>query len=101
MLNSTDPFEAPIINPNLMGSDLDSKIMVRGLQSARRFVESSPAWKGYVIGEFGAFANATTDAELLAFARANARTVSLPGSNRLGLHILTGPRYGTLLDRAR
>jgi choline dehydrogenase-like flavoprotein len=88
-LNSTDPFEAPIINPNLMASDLDSKMMVRALQSARRFVESSPAWKGYIVGEFGAFANATTDTELLAFARANARTVSLLRRNRSGPCMLT------------
>jgi choline dehydrogenase-like flavoprotein len=85
MLNSTDPFEASIVNPNLIASDLVSnlKMIIRALQSARRFVDSSPAWQGYIVGEFGSFANATTDAEywLLAFARANARAVSrLPGS---------------------
>jgi choline dehydrogenase-like flavoprotein len=102
-LESSDPFAAPVINPNLLGTELDAQLMVHGLQSARRFVEASPAFDGYVIGQFGdGFANATTDAEVLAFARAESGTVSTrlffsapcaDGGERF--------RYGTRWARAR
>ncbi|EIN10996.1 alcohol oxidase [Punctularia strigosozonata HHB-11173 SS5] len=74
-LRSSDPFDPPLINPNILGTDLDAQIMVKALKAARRFVENSPAWNGYIIAEFGAFANATTDAELLQYSRENAGTI--------------------------
>ncbi|EIN14580.1 aryl-alcohol oxidase precursor [Punctularia strigosozonata HHB-11173 SS5] len=74
-INSTDPFDPPLINPNLLGTVTDGQIMIYALRAARRFVETASAWKGYIVAESGAFTNATTDAELLAFARQNARTI--------------------------
>jgi choline dehydrogenase-like flavoprotein len=75
-LASSDPFVQPLINPNLLGTTLDTQIMVRALKRARYFVENSPAWNGYIISEFGDFANATTDGQLQEFAKENAGTVS-------------------------
>ena len=76
-LASTDPFDAPLMNPNLLGTDVDLAIMRAAIKAARAFV-AAPAWSDYVISEFGAFANATTDAELNAYIRDNADTVDHP-----------------------
>ncbi|PIL22609.1 hypothetical protein GSI_15299 [Ganoderma sinense ZZ0214-1] len=76
-LNSTNPFDAPLVNPNLLGTDVDLAIMRAAIKAARAFV-AAPAWADYVISEFGAFANATTDAELDAYIRDNADTVDHP-----------------------
>ena len=51
--------------------------MRAAVASARAFV-AAPAWGGYVLGEFGAFADAQTDAEVDAYARDNADTVDHP-----------------------
>ena len=51
--------------------------MRSAVRAARVFV-GAPAWADYVISEFGAFANATTDAELDAYIRDNADTVDHP-----------------------
>ncbi|KLO15613.1 aryl-alcohol oxidase-like protein [Schizopora paradoxa] len=76
-LNSTDPFDFPIIDPGLLSSPVDLAIMVESLKVARRFL-TAPTWKNYIIAPFGASANLTTDADFEAFARANTGTVFHP-----------------------
>ncbi|TFK91942.1 GMC oxidoreductase [Polyporus arcularius HHB13444] len=76
-LNSTDPFDAPIINPNLLGTDVDIAVMREAVKAARSFV-AAPAWSDYIISEFGAFAEAHTDEELDAYIRNNTDTVDHP-----------------------
>ncbi|ESK96771.1 aryl-alcohol oxidase [Moniliophthora roreri MCA 2997] len=73
-LNSNDPFDSPIINPNLLGTDFDIAVMKEAIKSARRFV-SAPVWSDYVLGPF---INITTDAELEQYIRNNATTVWHP-----------------------
>ncbi|KAI0313145.1 hypothetical protein OF83DRAFT_1213269 [Amylostereum chailletii] len=73
-LASLDPFVSPIINPNLLGTSLDVAILREAIKAARAFV-SAPAWEGYITGEFGQFADAKTDEEIEAYARANSDTV--------------------------
>lgn len=83
-LNSTNPFDAPLINPNLLGNAVDLAIMREAVKSARAFVKA-PAWSDYIVSEFGASANATTDEALDAFIRANADTFDHPvGSVAMG-----------------
>lgn len=53
--------------------------MVEALKSAFRFL-AAPSWNNYVVAPFGGLANATTDAELEAYVRANAATVYHPVS---------------------
>ena len=76
-MNSTNPFDAPIINPNLLGSPVDLAIMREAVKAARAFV-TAPTWSDYIISEFGAFANATTDSELDVYIRSNSDTVDHP-----------------------
>jgi choline dehydrogenase-like flavoprotein len=53
--------------------------MREGVKAALRFV-AAPAWKDYVIGPYGALAEAKTDAEIEEYARNNSGTVFHPFS---------------------
>ncbi|KAI0770378.1 alcohol oxidase [Fomes fomentarius] len=83
-LASINPFDAPIINPNILGEPADVAIMREAIKAARKFV-TAPAWQGYILKEFGAFADAYTDEELDAFIRDQTDTVDHPvGTVALG-----------------
>ncbi|ESK87685.1 aryl-alcohol oxidase [Moniliophthora roreri MCA 2997] len=73
-LSSNNPFDSPIINPNLLGTDFDIAVMKEAIKSAHHFV-SAPVWSDYVLGPF---VNITTDAELEQYIRDNADTVWHP-----------------------
>ncbi|KAJ7806299.1 aryl-alcohol-oxidase from pleurotus Eryingii [Mycena olivaceomarginata] len=75
-LNSSDLFADPVIDPNLLGDDLDFFIMREALKSAFRFA-AAPAWKDYIISPFGINSTAT-DAELDEFIRENAGSIFHP-----------------------
>lgn len=81
-LNSSNPFDNPLIDPRFLEHPFDAYIMVKALKSAKKFL-SGIAWSDYVIAPYGDFANATTDAELEAYARARTR-----GSVSISLFIL-------------
>jgi choline dehydrogenase-like flavoprotein len=72
-LASSDPFTLPLVNPNLLGSPFDVHVLVYALKATQRFAKAN-AFKDYIIGRSGAFGEANTDAELEAYARANAAT---------------------------
>ncbi|RPD62462.1 alcohol oxidase [Lentinus tigrinus ALCF2SS1-7] len=83
-LASPNPFDAPLINPNLLGTPTDLAIMRSAIRAARAFV-AAPAWAGYILDEFGPSANAHTNAELDAYSRENADTIDHPvGSVAMG-----------------
>jgi choline dehydrogenase-like flavoprotein len=67
-LNSSNPFEFPIINPGFLCNPLDGKILVQSIKTAQEMVATSP-WKGFIQQPFGALATAKTDAQLLQFVR--------------------------------
>ncbi|KZT22398.1 GMC oxidoreductase [Neolentinus lepideus HHB14362 ss-1] len=73
-INSTNPFVQPIINPNLLGTDFDVYVAVEAIKSARRFANAS-AWADYIVGPYETWANATTDAEIEAYARRTATSI--------------------------
>ncbi|KAI0270601.1 aryl-alcohol-oxidase from pleurotus Eryingii [Gloeopeniophorella convolvens] len=76
-LQSSNPWQAPLIDPALLNSDFDIFAIREGIKSALRFAAAS-AWDGYVIGPYGDLATANTDDELEAYARRNAATVFHP-----------------------
>ncbi|KAJ7149769.1 aryl-alcohol oxidase [Mycena crocata] len=76
-LKTSNPFDQPNINPNLLGSDFDLSVMVHAVKAARNFLKAD-AWKGYVIREFEDLAAATTDAQLKAYIINGAGTVFHP-----------------------
>jgi choline dehydrogenase-like flavoprotein len=56
-INSTNPLDPPLINPNLLQSTFDFLAIREALLATRRFA-SAPAWKGYLLSEV---ANITDD----------------------------------------
>ncbi|KAJ6494979.1 aryl-alcohol oxidase [Mycena vulgaris] len=76
-LNSSDPLAAPLINPNLLESDVDLFIMRYAVRSALRFAAARP-WAGYVTASPTGVHSTSTDAELDAYIRENAGTVYHP-----------------------
>ncbi|OBZ73918.1 Pyranose dehydrogenase 1, partial [Grifola frondosa] len=76
-LASSDPFADPVIDPALLTDPVDLAIMVGAIKAVRTLV-TAPAWDGYIIAPVPAFGNATTDAELEAYAQAFTTTVFHP-----------------------
>ncbi|KAJ7026999.1 alcohol oxidase [Mycena alexandri] len=74
-LNASDPSGPPLIDPGLLRSDFDVLAMREGIKMAKKFV-TAPVWKGYILEETPALANATTDAALETFIRNTAGTSS-------------------------
>ncbi|KAK0499356.1 GMC oxidoreductase-domain-containing protein [Armillaria luteobubalina] len=58
-INSTNPLDPPVINPNYLMHPQDLTIMNYAVQSAKQFV-TAKAWKGYVLG----IATNTTDDDI-------------------------------------
>ncbi|KAI9434372.1 aryl-alcohol-oxidase from pleurotus Eryingii [Lactarius indigo] len=78
-LTSANAFDAPNIDPALLNSDFDIFAIREAVKAALRFV-AAPAWKDYVIGPFGALAEAKTDTEIEAYARSHGANVFHPSS---------------------
>ncbi|KZT63569.1 GMC oxidoreductase [Daedalea quercina L-15889] len=76
-LASSDPFDYPIINPNLLADPFDAYAMVEAVKAARELV-SAPAWTGFALAEYGALADAQTDEELYTYVRNYTTTVWHP-----------------------
>ncbi|KAJ7880918.1 aryl-alcohol oxidase [Mycena leptocephala] len=70
-LNTTNPFDNPLINLGCLSTDFDIAAIREGLKSALRFI-GAKAWEGYVLSPVSNISTATTDADLEAYARANA-----------------------------
>ncbi|KAJ6629541.1 aryl-alcohol-oxidase from pleurotus Eryingii [Mycena sp. CBHHK59/15] len=75
-LNSSNPLSVPLINPNLLGSEVDMFIMRESVKSALRFA-AAPAWNDFVISTFSVNSS-MTDAQLDQFIRSNTGTVFHP-----------------------
>ncbi|KAJ7248990.1 pyranose dehydrogenase [Mycena rebaudengoi] len=75
-LKSNNPLEAPLINPDILGSEIDMFFMRESIRASLRFA-AAPAWAGYVIEPIH-FNSSSTDAQLDTFIRSNAGTVYHP-----------------------
>ncbi|KIJ56322.1 GMC oxidoreductase [Sphaerobolus stellatus SS14] len=69
-ISSADPYVAPVIDLAVLQTTFDISSYREGVKMAKAFT-SAPAWKGFIIGLVGSIANATTDAEIEAWLRAN------------------------------
>ncbi|KLO19185.1 aryl-alcohol-oxidase from pleurotus Eryingii [Schizopora paradoxa] len=76
-LNSTNPFEFPIINPNFFSSPFDQAVMLQAVKTARSFVAASP-WAGFVQSRFGPVGDAETDDEIIAASKQSIVTIFHP-----------------------
>ncbi|KAG6844995.1 hypothetical protein H0H87_001767 [Tephrocybe sp. NHM501043] len=92
-INSTNPFDPPLIDPALLKDESDRKMMRAALRHAFKFV-AAPVFADYVLGPAGDLANATTDAELDAYMNAEAGTFFHPtGTAAMSPK---GAKYGVL-----
>ncbi|KAF7342543.1 GMC oxidoreductase [Mycena sanguinolenta] len=73
-LNSSNPLDPPLINPQYLTSDFDIFVLRDALNRAQKFV-TAPVWKDYIIAPTVNIANFTSD-ELDQFIRTNAGTIS-------------------------
>ncbi|KAJ7761112.1 aryl-alcohol oxidase precursor [Mycena metata] len=76
-LNSSDPLAPPLINPNLVGSEVDLFFMRYAVRSALR-IAGAKAFNGYVISPTFPLSSTSTDNEIDAFIRENTATVFHP-----------------------
>ncbi|OBZ77604.1 Pyranose dehydrogenase [Grifola frondosa] len=82
-LASNNPFDNPIIDPALLKDPFDLFTMVSAIKTAKQMA-SAPTWADYVLAPGVHLANATTDAELAAYAMNFTTTVFHPvGSARM------------------
>jgi choline dehydrogenase len=83
-IKSNDPAQAPAIQPRYLSAQFDRDTLVAGMKLLRRIM-GQPALARYIAEERKPGAQATGDADLLAFARASATTVFHPTSTcRMG-----------------
>ncbi len=76
---SADPLAPPSIRYNYLATDNDRRVMVEGLKSVRRIV-NTPPMRDYVAAEFQPGAVVQTDDEWLAYCRETGDTVFHPTS---------------------
>ena len=83
-ITSADPRQPPAIQPRYLSSRSDRDTIVAGMKLLRRIM-SQPAMRRYIAEERAPDPRCTSDAELLAFARATGTTVFHPTSTcRMG-----------------
>lgn len=67
-LNSTDPFEFPLIDPAFLSHPTDVNVILQALKTCQQFVQTPP-FEGYIVSPFGDLATAKTDSDLLDYIR--------------------------------
>ncbi|KAJ7774696.1 aryl-alcohol oxidase [Mycena olivaceomarginata] len=77
-LNSSDPLADPLINPNLLGTELDLLLMREATKNAVRFT-TAPAWSDYVISPVGL--DPSTDASIESYLRDHVGTIFHPAGS--------------------
>jgi choline dehydrogenase-like flavoprotein len=57
-LRTSNPFDQPLINPNILGSSFDVHAMLHALRAAHKFFTTTQAFKGYVLDLAGPWTEA-------------------------------------------
>lgn len=70
IINSTNPFDSPLIDPGFLTAPTDMFFAREGFRRVREFL-SARAWDGFILGDLPVAANATID-ELDTFVKQNA-----------------------------
>ncbi|MBC7502662.1 MAG: choline dehydrogenase [Herminiimonas sp.] len=83
-IRSTDPFEAPSIQPNYLSTERDRRTTIAGVRFAQRVAATAPM-KQYMKRPYRPQADVRSDDEVLAFCRQYATTIFHPsGTARMG-----------------
>ncbi|EKM53057.1 uncharacterized protein PHACADRAFT_99178, partial [Phanerochaete carnosa HHB-10118-sp] len=78
-LNSSNPFAFPLIDPGFFTAPFDVQAMLYAIKAARGFMDSAP-WAGIALKRIGIVGQAESDEDIIAAARATARTIYHPVS---------------------
>lgn len=71
-LNTTDPFDQPLIDLGCLTTAFDIAALREGMKTNLQTYLSAKAWQGYILGSLNNITNATSDADLEAYARQHA-----------------------------
>ena len=83
-LASKNPFDHPAIHPNFLSTDFDIFTLREAIKAAHRYM-SVPAWNGWILQEYGAFAQVQTDEEIEQYIRNSAEIVNhVSGTSAMG-----------------
>ena len=83
-IRSLDPFESPIIQPNYLDHETDQQVVLAGMKTARRILQSKPM-KPFFDGEDFPGPGVKTDDEFMAAAKERGTTTFHPmGTCRMG-----------------
>jgi choline dehydrogenase-like flavoprotein len=81
---SRNPFDKPVIRPNMLSHPADQRCLVEAMKIARRIV-GQPAMQRYIASELTPGPQVQSDADWLEFGRINAQTIYHPiGTCRMG-----------------
>lgn len=82
-IKSTNPFDAPLIDPNFLTTQVDIQSIREGVRAVLKFV-SAPAWSDHVTGRFGdKFIAAVDDASIDEYIRSITTTIFHPASTAM------------------
>ncbi|KAJ6593523.1 aryl-alcohol-oxidase from pleurotus Eryingii [Mycena capillaripes] len=92
-LNTTDPFDQPLIDLGCLTTAFDVAALREGMKINLKML-SAKAWQGYILGPLNNIKNATSDADLEAYARQHA----LPNGHVVGTASMSprGADYGVV-----
>ncbi|KAF8888804.1 aryl-alcohol oxidase-like protein [Infundibulicybe gibba] len=76
-LKSSNPFDAPIIDPGLLKTEFDRVVMREAVKSIKKFYAAS-AWAGYVVAPTDGLENAVDDASIDKFNQDTVQTIFHP-----------------------
>ncbi|KAL4264950.1 GMC oxidoreductase family protein [Pleurotus pulmonarius] len=83
-LNSSNPFDHPLIDPALLSTDYDMAVMVEAVRAVQRFVDATP-WNGFIITPSIDSAQATTIDSIVEYNRQRGATCDHPtGTAQVG-----------------
>jgi choline dehydrogenase len=83
-IKSSDPAQAPAIQPNYMSAPADRHVMIEGMKITRRIM-GQPAIRRYIVEELNPGPQCQTDEQFLDFAREKGTTIFHPTSTcRMG-----------------
>ena len=89
-LNSTDPFDKPLIDPQFLTTEFDVIAMRECVRAIKRFV-AAPAWADSVLSSFGPQLSATSDSDIDEYVRGLAGTAFHPfGTAAMSSHLKPG-----------
>ncbi len=83
-IRSTDPFEAPAMQPNYLATDLDRRTAIAGVRLTRKLADAQPM-QSLMKGEVKPGRDVHSDDEILHFCRENGATIFHPsGTAKMG-----------------